>query len=241
MRATINRDRGDSREGQLEVIGFDAANIVWSGCIQCLHQHLQRVTKLWERHHHPFFSYTRLLACSKICLSWLLVPSHAVLLSTKREKLLIIYAFLIHLILSFFQGSGYIINKSVGWYSPVRNGFHVIFPCVIKLGCKYLPWSLGVGVQGCDGFMLHTVLCMVCNIHVTYCISASVSALRVSSNLAADGLLVLLDVCFSSALYRFDTEAGSTSCSRDLASRADGFLIITEQLHQKVKLGTAVH
>lgn len=37
------------REGHLEVIGFDAAYVVWSGRIQSLHQHLQRVTKLQER------------------------------------------------------------------------------------------------------------------------------------------------------------------------------------------------
>ncbi len=49
MQFLINREDVDSREGQLEVIGFDAANIVWSGRVQSLHQHLQRVTKLQER------------------------------------------------------------------------------------------------------------------------------------------------------------------------------------------------
>ena len=39
----------NSREGHLKVIGFDAAYVVWSGRIQSLHQHLQRVTKLQER------------------------------------------------------------------------------------------------------------------------------------------------------------------------------------------------
>ena len=36
------------REGELEVVGLDAANIVRSGCIQSLHQHSQRVPELQE-------------------------------------------------------------------------------------------------------------------------------------------------------------------------------------------------
>lgn len=45
----LNKDRGDSREGQLEVIGFDAADVVRSGRVQSLHQHLERVSELQER------------------------------------------------------------------------------------------------------------------------------------------------------------------------------------------------
>lgn len=52
-----NKEQGNSREGQFEVVGFDAANIVWSGCVQGLHQHLQRVTELQEKQHHDHYKY----------------------------------------------------------------------------------------------------------------------------------------------------------------------------------------
>lgn len=39
----------DSREGQLVVVGFDAAHVMWGGCVQSLHQHLQRITELKGR------------------------------------------------------------------------------------------------------------------------------------------------------------------------------------------------
>lgn len=59
-------------------------------------------------------------------------------------------------------------------------------------------------------------------------------------NLAANGLLVLLAALLS-ALVRFDAEAGPASCPGDLTSGTGGFLLVLEQLHQQVKLGTAVH
>lgn len=43
-----DKEGEDSREGQLEVIGFDAAYVVRSRRVQSFHQHLQRVTKLQE-------------------------------------------------------------------------------------------------------------------------------------------------------------------------------------------------
>lgn len=44
-----------------------------------------------------------------------------------------------------------------------------------------------------------------------------------------------------SALVRFDAEAGPASGAVGLTSGASGFLLVLEQLHQQVKLGTAVH
>lgn len=64
--------------------------------------------------------------------------------------------------------------------------------------------------------------------------------LNCDTNLAADSLLVLLAARIT-ALVRFDTEAGSASCARDVTGRAGGFLLVLEQLHQEVKLGIAAH
>lgn len=43
------------------------------------------------------------------------------------------------------------------------------------------------------------------------------------------------------ALVGFDAEAGPASGAWDLTGGADGFLLVVEQLHQQVKLGTAAH
>lgn len=59
-------------------------------------------------------------------------------------------------------------------------------------------------------------------------------------NLAADGLLVL-PTALLSALVGLNAETGPTPGAGSLASGAGGFLLILEQLHQQVKLGTAVH
>lgn len=59
-------------------------------------------------------------------------------------------------------------------------------------------------------------------------------------NLTADGLLVLLAALLS-ALVGFDAEAGPASRPGDLTSGTGGFLLVLEELHQQVKLGTAVH
>lgn len=59
-------------------------------------------------------------------------------------------------------------------------------------------------------------------------------------NLAADGLLVLLAALLS-ALVGLNAETGPAPGAGGLASGAGGFLLILEQLHQQVKLGTAVH
>lgn len=39
----------DLREGQLIVVGLDAAHVMRGGCVQSLHQHLQRITELKGR------------------------------------------------------------------------------------------------------------------------------------------------------------------------------------------------
>lgn len=59
-------------------------------------------------------------------------------------------------------------------------------------------------------------------------------------HLAANGLLVLLAALLS-ALVRFDAEAGPAPCPGDLTRGTGGFLLVLEELHQQVKLGTAVH
>lgn len=59
-------------------------------------------------------------------------------------------------------------------------------------------------------------------------------------NLTANGLLVLLAALLS-ALVGFDAEAGPASCPGDLTSGTGGFLLVLEELHQQVKLGTAAH
>lgn len=59
-------------------------------------------------------------------------------------------------------------------------------------------------------------------------------------NLAADGLLVLL-AAFVSTLVGLDAQTGAAPGARGLAGGAGGFLLILEQLHQQVKLGTAAH
>ena len=61
-----------------------------------------------------------------------------------------------------------------------------------------------------------------------------------NKNLAADGLLVLLAALLS-ALVRFDAEAGPATGSWDLTGGAGSFLLVMEQLHQQVELGTAAH
>lgn len=63
-------------------------------------------------------------------------------------------------------------------------------------------------------------------------------ALTVPVHLAAHGLLVLLAALLS-ALVWFDAEPGAASGAGGLARGAGGFLLVLEQLHQQVELGTA--